>query len=182
MTSFNPRIWNRKLHRWGSIAVALPFFIVLCTGLLLQLKKQLVWVQPPEQKTAVRVPTVTMEQILATAQSVPEAKVSSWADIDRLDVRPGKGIVKVATITNWEIQMELATGALLQSAYRRSDLIETIHDGSFFHPLMKLWVFFPAALIVLGLWITGMYLFILPFRARANKRRVVPSSLGPSAE
>ncbi|QJR34521.1 PepSY domain-containing protein [Gemmatimonas groenlandica] len=182
MTTFNPRIWNRKLHRWGSIGVALPFVIVLCSGLLLQLKKQLAWVQPPEEKTSVRVPTVTMEQILATAQSVPEAKVSSWADIDRLDVRPGKGIVKVATITNWEIQMELATGALLQSAYRRSDLIETIHDGSFFHPLMKLWVFFPAAVIVLGLWITGMYLFILPFRARANKRRVVPSSVGPSAE
>jgi len=37
VTSFNPRIWNRKLHRWGSIAVALPFFVVICTGLLLQL-------------------------------------------------------------------------------------------------------------------------------------------------
>ena len=39
---------------------------------------------------------------------------------------------------------------------------------------MKLGVFFPAAVIVLGLWITGMYLFLLPFRARANKRRVAP--------
>ncbi len=171
MTANNPRIWNRKLHRWGSIAVALPFLIVLCTGLLLQLKKQLTWVQPPEQKTAVHVPTVTMEQILATAQSVPEAKVSSWEDIDRLDVRPAKGIVKVTTVDNWELQLELSSGALLQSAFRRSDLIETIHDGSFFHPLMKLWVFFPAAVIVLGLWITGMYLFLLPFRARAKKRR-----------
>ena len=37
MTSFNPRIWNRKLHRWGSVAVALPFVVVICTGLLLQL-------------------------------------------------------------------------------------------------------------------------------------------------
>jgi len=64
---------------------------------------------------------------------------------------------------------------LLQSAYRRSDLIETLHDGSFFHPLVKLGVFFPAAVIVFGLWITGMYLFLLPFRARANKRRVAPS-------
>ena len=82
MTTLNPRIWNRKLHRWGAIAVALPFFIVLCTGLLLQLKKQIAWVQPPEQKTSVRVPTVTMEQILATAQSVPEALlawVKQWS-------------------------------------------------------------------------------------------------------
>jgi len=176
VTSFNPRIWNRKLHRWGSIVVAVPFVIVLCTGLLLQLKKQLSWVQPPEKKTSVHVPTVTMEQILASAQSVPEAKVSSWADIDRLDVRPGKGIVKVATAGHWELQLDLATGALLQSAYRRSDLIESIHDGSFFHPLMKLGVFFPAAVIVLGLWITGMYLFLLPFRARAKKRRTASSS------
>jgi len=174
VTSFNPRIWNRKLHRWGSIAVALPFFVVICTGLLLQLKKQLAWVQPPEQKTAFNVPTVTMEQILASARAVPEAKVSGWGDIDRLDVRPGKGLVKVVTVDHWELQLDLATGALLQSTYRRSDLIETLHDGSFFHPLVKLGVFFPAAVIVFGLWITGMYLFLLPFRARANKRRVAP--------
>ncbi|MEN9593245.1 MAG: hypothetical protein RJA21_1721, partial [Gemmatimonadota bacterium] len=112
MTSFNPRIWNRKLHRWGSIAVALPFFVVICTGLLLQLKKQLAWVQPPEQKTAFNVPTVTMEQILASVRAVPEAKVSGWGDIDRLDVRPGKGLVKVVTVDHWELQLDLATGAL----------------------------------------------------------------------
>ena len=151
--------------------MALPFLIVVCTGLLLQLKKQLAWVQPPEQKTSVHVPTVTMAQILATAKSVPDAKVSSWEDIDRLDVRPGKGIVKVATVDHWELQLDLATGALLQSTYRRSDLIESLHDGSWFHDLVKLWVFLPAAVIVLGLWVTGMYLFLLPFRARANKRR-----------
>lgn len=182
MTSFNPRIWNRKLHRWGSIAIALPFLVVICTGLLLQLKKQLAWVQPPEQKTTFNVPTVTMEQILASARAVPEAKVASWDDIDRLDVRPGKGLVKVVTVDHWELQLHLATGALLQSTYRRSDLIESLHDGSWFHDLVKLWVFLPAAVIVLGLWITGMYLFLLPFRARANKRRVAPASAVSSAE
>ena len=174
----NPRIWNRKLHRWGSIAVALPFFVVLCTGLLLQLKKQFTWIQPAESKTAFHVPAVTMEQILASARAVPEAKVTSWEDIDRLDVRPGKGIVKVLTVAHWELQLDLATGALLQSAYRRSDVIESLHDGSWFHALVKLWVFLPAAVIVLGLWITGMYLFVLPFRARANKRRVASPSAG----
>jgi hypothetical protein len=153
------------------VAIALPFIVVICTGLLLQLKKQLAWVQPPEQKTAFNVPTVTMEQILASARAVPEAKVTGWDDIDRLDVRPGKGLVKVVTVDHWELQLDLATGALLQSTYRRSDVIESLHDGSWFHDLVKLWVFLPAAVVVLGLWITGMYLFLLPFRARANKRR-----------
>jgi uncharacterized iron-regulated membrane protein len=167
----NPRIWNRKLHRWGAIATALPFVVVLATGLLLQLKKQLTWVQPPERRTASTVPSVSMQQILDAARSVPEAQVSSWKDIDRLDVRPGKGIVKVAAVNHWEVQVDLASGDVLQSAYRRSDLIEQMHDGSWFHEEAKLWIFLPSAVIVLGLWITGIYLFLLPFRARAQKQR-----------
>lgn len=167
----NPRIWNRKLHRWGAIATALPFLVVIVTGLLLQLKKQLPWVQPPEQRTEHRVPTVSMQQIFEAARSVPQAKIVSWEDIDRLDVRPGKGIVKVAAVNHWEIQVDLATGAVLQSAYRRSDLIEQMHDGSWFHESAKLWLFLPSALVVLGLWGTGIYLFVLPFRTRAQKQR-----------
>lgn len=167
----NPRIWNRKLHRWGAIATAIPFLVVLVTGLLLQLKKQLHWVQPPEQRTEHTVPTVSMQQIFDAARSVPEAKIVSWADIDRLDVRPGKGVVKVAAVNHWEVQIDLASGAVLQSAYRRSDLIEQMHDGSWFHEAAKLWLFLPSAIIVLGLWITGIYLFLLPFRARAQKQR-----------
>ena len=170
-TGTNFRILNRKLHRWGSIAVALPFLVVLVTGLLLQLKKQLPWVQPPEQRTANPVPMLSMDRILQVARSVPEAQISDWSHIDRLDVRPGKGIVKVAAKNHWELQLDLASGELLQSAYRRSDLIEQLHDGSWFHDAAKLWIFLPSAVVVLGLWVTGLYLFLLPFRARAAKRR-----------
>ncbi|WP_353268631.1 PepSY domain-containing protein [Gemmatimonas sp.] len=166
----NFRIWNRKLHRWGAIATALPFLVVLGTGLLLQLKKQITWVQPAEQRTANRVPSVSMQQIFDAASSVPQTEIRSWDDIDRLDVRPGKGIVKVAAVNHWEVQVDLASGKVLQSAYRRSDLIEQMHDGSWFHEIAKLWVFLPSAVVVLGLWVTGIYLFLLPFRARAKKR------------
>ena len=167
----NPRILNRKLHRWGAIATALPFLLVIVTGLLLQLKKQLAWVQPPEQRTANTVPSLSMEQILRAAQSVPEAAVTDWRDIERLDVRPAKGIVKVIANNRWEVQVDLGTGAVLQAAYRRSDLIEQLHDGSWFADAAKLWVFLPSGVVVLGLWTTGLYLFVLPFLARAQKRR-----------
>lgn len=167
----NYRIMNRKLHRWGAIASAVPFLLVLVTGLLLQLKKQLPWVQPPEQRTEQSVPTVSMQQILDAAMSVPEAQIDSWEDIDRLDVRPGKGIVKVSANNRWEVQVHLGTGEVLQHAYRRSDLIEQLHDGSWFHDAAKLWVFLPSAVIVLGLWLTGLYLFVLPYLARAQKRQ-----------
>jgi uncharacterized iron-regulated membrane protein len=170
----NFRVLNRKLHRWGAIAAALPFLVVVSTGILLQLKKQLPWVQPAEQRVKDVVPALTLPQILEVVKAVPEAQVKDWSDIDRFDVRPGKGIVKVTTLTRWELQVHLGTGELLQSAYRRSDLIETLHDGSWFHDAAKLWIFLPSGLIVLGLWVTGIYLYLLPIRTRARRSAAPP--------
>lgn len=168
----NPRLWNRKLHRWGAIAVALPFLVVITTGILLQLKKQLTWVQPAEHKTESTTPRITMEQLLEVARGVPHAGVREWSDVDRIDVRPGKGILKLTSNSRWELQVDLGTGALLQTAYRRSDLIESLHDGSWFHDLAKLWIFLPSGIVVLGLWITGIYLWLLPWRTKAKRERL----------
>ncbi len=165
----NPRIWNRKLHRWGAALVALPFLVVIATGLLLQVKKQVTWVQPKEHKGTAPEPRVGFDVMLAAARAVPQAGVRGWEDIDRVDVRPGKGILKVVTTSRWEVQLDIATGAVLQTAYRRSDLIESLHDGSWFHSAVKLWVFLPTAVVVLALWVTGVYLWLLPYRARRAK-------------
>jgi uncharacterized iron-regulated membrane protein len=177
----NSRIWNRRLHRWVAVAVALPFLIVAATGVLLQLKKQVAWVQPPEQQGSDPGSGVTIgfEHILAAARSAPAAGITSWADVDRLDVRPGKGLIKVQGTSRWEVQVDAATGDVLQVAYRRSDLLESIHDGSFFHPLAKLGVFLPAGMLVLTLWVTGIYLFLLPHRVRRARARAHRLPPGP---
>ena len=112
-----------------------------------------------------------LDQILAVARTVPEAQIRTWADVDRLDVRPGKGMLKVRAENSWEIQIDANTGAVLYAAYRRSDFIESIHDGSFFGDYAKLWVFLPSALVVIGLWITGMVLFFHPYVVRSKKRK-----------
>jgi hypothetical protein len=174
----NPRLWNRRLHRWGSIAVALPFLLVIVSGLLLQVKKQVPWVQPPEHRGAAGAPALALPDVLARVQAIPRAGIRSWDDVERVDVRPGKGLVKVIGHSRWEVQLDAATGAVLQVAYRRSDLIEQLHDGSFFSDAAKTWVFLPVAVIVLGLWVTGIYLFLLPIRARraaAAKRAPAPA-------
>lgn len=165
-------ILSRRLHRWGSIGVGLPFLIVIVSGLLLQVKKQVPWVQPAEQRTPVSVPGMSWETILAAAQSVPQAEVKEWKDIDRVDVRPGKGLVKVITKTRWELQLAMEDGRILQTAYRRSDLIEELHDGSWFGDPAKLWIFLPSAIVVLGLWITGIYLFFLPMLTKRKRKRL----------
>jgi len=159
--------WSRKLHRWGAIAIALPIVVVIVSGLFLQLKKQSDWIQPPTQRGSGVVPMIPFDQILASSRTVDAAQIISWEDIDRLDVRPGRGIAKVRAHNKWEIQVDLTTGEILQVAYRRSDLFESIHDGSFFHDKAKLWIFLPCGVILFALWVTGVYLWVLPI---VNKR------------
>jgi hypothetical protein len=166
-------ILSRRLHRWGAVAVGIPFLLVIVSGLLLQVKKQVPWVQPVEQRTATRVPMLPWETVLAAAQAHPEAAVREWTDIDRLDVRPSKGIVKVITKSRWELQLALDDGRVLQTAYRRSDLIEQLHDGSFFGDAAKLWIFLPSGLVVFALWLTGLYLWLLPMRTRRRRERLL---------
>ena len=162
--------WSRRAHRWAAVTALAPILVIIASGLLLQWKKELPWVQPAERRGQEGPPRASLDDILAAARAVPEAAVSDWKDIDRLDVRPGKGIVKVQCRNNWELQLDLADAELLSSHYRRSDLIESIHDGSFFHPRAKHWVFFPVGLALLGLSLTGAYLWALPVIARRNGR------------
>lgn len=167
--------WNwltRKLHRWGAIITAIPLLIVILSGLLLQVKKQSEWVQPPSQKGSVTEGefAVTLQSLLAVARSVPEAEVHSWDDINRIDVRPNKGIAKIQCENRWELQVDLTTKQVLSSTYRRSDLIESFHDGSFFSDSAKLWVFLPNGLILLALWVTGMWLWYIPIASRRKKK------------
>lgn len=172
-------LWSRKFHRWGAVVVALPFLLVILTGLLLLLKKDWAWVQPPTQRGQGKTPTVALSAILDAARTQTSCGVEGWDDIDRLDLRPGRGIVKVQCKNGWEIQIDLQTAEVLQVAYRRSDLLEALHDGSWFHDRVRLWIFFPVALVVLGLWATGIYLFILPIHVRWSRRRAAAARTAP---
>ena len=52
-------------------------------------------------------------------------------EIDRIDVRPDKGVVKVTFVNHYKgLQIDGATGRVLKVEQRRSDLIEHIHDGT----------------------------------------------------
>ena len=170
--------FNRVVHRWATVLVTIPLLIVIGTGILLMLKKEFTWIQPPSQRGVSAEPILPFEQILEISKTVPEAEIQSWEDIDRLDVRPGKGIVKVRSKNRWELQLDAETGEILQVAYRRSDFIESIHDGSFFHDRVKMWIFLPAAILLSVMLMTGLYLFIFYLfiltRNRTQRRPLEP--------
>lgn len=174
---------NRKIHYWGALACAIPIIIVVVTGVLLLLKKDFNWIQPSTIKGQGGSPSISFKQVLENLNSHSVLKRAledelnkelgsiSWNDIKRIDVRPSKGVMKIQLQEQVEVQMDHQSGQILQIKIRRSDVIESIHDGSYFSDFTKYWVFLPSAILLFALWVTGIYLFIITELAKFRSRR-----------
>lgn len=165
---------TRRTHYWVSAVVALPVLIILSSGVLLQLKKQWTWVQPSEIRGTGTTPVASLHEVFETIKAVPELRVATWDDVDRIDIRADRGLAKATLKSGWEAQVDLGTGVLLKTAYRRSDLIESIHDGSFFvGDVTKLGIFLPAGIALLILWFSGLWMFWVTWRAKQRRQRAI---------
>jgi uncharacterized iron-regulated membrane protein len=160
---------NRTLHKWGSIIIAIPLIVIFTTGILLLVKKEFSIIQPPTMKGQLKIPSIAFEDILSIAKNVKGAAISDWQDIDRLDVRPSKGVIKIRSYNRIEIQIDASSGKILHVAERNSDFIESIHDGTFFEKNANIWLSLPVAIISIIMVVTGTVLFLLPY-FRKSKR------------
>ncbi|MEM9101548.1 MAG: PepSY-associated TM helix domain-containing protein [Pseudomonadota bacterium] len=176
------KLW-RQVHYWLSLAVFLPAGVMFIAGGFLMLKKEVEWIQPSTQRGAVEaaIPAASWEAILASAAQHPEAGITQWSDIDRIDLRVGRGIAKLRANSGWEVQVDTATAEVLHVAYRRSDVIESIHDGSFFSDAVKLYIFLPTGILLVIMWGTGIYLFLLPRMSKKRKKKRKEASVAASA-
>ena len=141
---------------------------MVSSGIMLQLKKQSNWIQPNVEVTSSSKPTM-LRSYLDAVSTVKEANISSWDDIERIDIRPDKGIAKIKSKNNWEIQIDIETTEIYAKNYRRSDIIESIHDGSFFSEVVKYGWFLPSGILLLILSLTGIYMFFIPILRRRKK-------------
>ena len=170
-------VLTRRIHYWAVAAIALPVAVIVTTGVLLQIKKQAEWVQPAEIRGTGTTPRIDLDEILRAVQTVPTLQVRGWDDVKRMDIRADRGLAKVTVAGNYEVQVDLGTGAVLKTAYRRSDLIESLHDGSFFlGDLTKLGLFLPAGVGLAVMWATGLWLFWLPLSVKRKRRRAASSA------
>ena len=81
---------------------------------------------------------------------------------------PSKGIIKIRAKSNWGIQIDATTGEILKTAFRRSDIIEHLHDASYWQDRANLWFTLPIALVLLLITITGIILFFIIYYHRYN--------------
>ena len=167
--SFNKQV--RKLHYWISPIIFIPVVIIFTTGVLLQFKKQSNWIQPNIEVISDSSPQL-LNSYLEVVKNIKEAQINSWDDIERIDIRPSKGIAKIRSKNNWEIQIDLETIEVYSVNYRRSDIIESIHDGSFFTDYVKFGLFMPSCVLLIVLSFTGIFMFLLPIFRKKKKGKI----------
>lgn len=173
-TSLGRRLFatGRVWHRRAALLISLPLLVTICTGVLLLLRGDFAWIQPKSHTGSVTLtsPAFDHAAILSKLQTLPEAEVKSWKDVSSVIFNPGKGLYQVRLKNDYEIQLDAANGQVLNSQFRLSGVLQKLHEGDFFHPLARKWVFLPSGLILLSLWLSGLYLFFFPKFKKATKK------------
>lgn len=127
---------TRKIHRTTGALLFVFFFITAATGLLLGWKKHTGGVILPKSYQGKSTDpkdwlpvSVLHDKAIKVVREQVDPNLS--LELERIDLRPDKGMVKFVFIEDyWGVQLDLTTGELLHIERRRSDFIENIHDGS----------------------------------------------------
>jgi uncharacterized iron-regulated membrane protein len=133
----------RKAHRTTGIFLFVFLFIVAITAILLGWKKHSAGILLPETQQGTSsnfedwMPLEKLHDIafIAIRDSLP---LETEPVLDRIDIRKNKGILKFTfSNTYLEVQLDGVTGKTLSLGQRRSDFIESLHDGSILDKLFK---------------------------------------------
>jgi uncharacterized iron-regulated membrane protein len=126
--------WFRWLHRKIAIFLFVFFLVISITGLLLGIKKQTGLLAPTQKGVSSDLSTwLSVDSLKKNAIRYLYDSVSPTLStaIDRIDIRPDKGIIKFTFKDHFKgLQLDGTTGKLLSIETRKSDFIEKLHDGS----------------------------------------------------
>ncbi len=176
--------WYRKYHRTIAMVSLLFFVSTAVTGLLLGWKKNTNgYILPKSYKGTSTNPKdwVSIDSLHSTAIRILHDSIDPnlGTSLQRIDMRPNKGMVKFIFNDHFhEVQLDLATAELLALQYRRSDIIENIHDGSILDfafdtsgEKFKLVYNTIMGSALLFLTFSGFWLWMNPKRIRRERRR-----------
>lgn len=173
----------RKIHRTTGAMLFVFFFLLASTGLLLGWKKHSGGIILPKsyegsstnQEDWLPIHTLHEKAVQVMKEHGPPGLSH---ELDRIDIRPDKGMVKFVFIEGyWGVQLDCATGELLHLERRRSDFIENLHDGSYWDYVLgtnygqiKLVYTSIMGAALLIFTFTGFWLWYGPKRFRAQSK------------
>ena len=155
--------WMFYGHLWLGVTTGMVLLLVSVTGVLLNHKGALGLMPDVEHE-----PTAPMERALPLSTLVEAAAGHAGAEVasagvDRMDVRPDEGLVKVRfrdpRVT--EGTLDLASGIVLDRGERNDAFLEKLHSGEIFGGRGILLSDFGAASLIL-LALSGIWLWLVP--------------------
>ena len=155
------------VHLWAGVILTIALLAISVTGILLNHKRGLGLM--PDVNHAPSAPLASALSIAALADTAMRAlpHVADDPDalrrVDRMDVRPRDGIVKVRMrdSASTEVTLDIATGRVLHIGRRGDVFLEKLHSGEILGARGVLLSDLAAVGLVLTL-ITGYWLWLFP--------------------
>jgi hypothetical protein len=164
------RGWARWMfygHLWLGVITTGIVLILCVTGVLLNHKRPLGLMPDVANESPGALPaSLPIAELAARAEGAVRPEVAATG-IDRMDVRPGDGFVKVRFDDRevHEVTVDLASGRVLHVGLRNDVFLEKLHSGEIFGDGWTL-LSDLAAIALAILVISGYWLWLYP-RARA---------------
>jgi uncharacterized iron-regulated membrane protein len=172
-------------HLWLGVIFTIALIVIAVTGILLNHKRGLGLMpdvaHETEQPFAAALPLSrlaeialdTVERAAAASVEGADGALNAVVDVDRMDVRPRNGFVKVRMrdASSTEVTVDLATGRVLHVGPRGDVFLEKLHSGEIFGGLRWVLLSDAAAVALVITLITGYWLWLAPKRPRPEAVR-----------
>jgi uncharacterized iron-regulated membrane protein len=170
-----------QLHLWLGVLVTIGLIAISITGILLNHKRGLGLMPEVEHEpTGPISQSISIERMASAAlEAAPQEAKGEWKTgdpvdislIDRMDVRPRNGFVKVRLRdkASMEMTVDIASGKVLHVGRRGDVFLEKLHSGEAFGGLPFVILSDIAAVGLVLTLITGYWLWLAPKVSRAAR-------------
>ena len=166
----------RSLHRWIGFVACLFLALISTTGFFLALKGQFAFMRPPVMPTSELESAkaiLPLADVLQIAFDAGQHELDELKDVDRVDFRPGDNVFKVVSKTGYrEIQVDGTRGTIVSNAKRNDQLMEDLHDMSYFAEATHEFVLPAVAVMLFLLSTSGIVIFSVPIVRRWRFQRL----------
>lgn len=173
------------IHLWLGVIATVALISISITGILLNHKRGLgLMPDVSHEPTAEFTASLPLERLAAAAvEAAPQAARNDWKPgdavdvgfIDRMDVRPRNGYVKVRLrdTASTEMTVDIASGTVLHTGRRGDVFLEKLHSGEAFGGAFVILSDIAAIALILTV-ITGYWIWLVPKLSRVSAKEVTP--------
>src|SRR5688572_1995357 len=168
------------VHLWLGVLSTVALIAISITGILLNHKRGLgLMPDVPHEPTGTFASAISLERMAyAALEAAPPESRSGWSPgdsvnvalIDRMDVRPRDGFVKVRLRdkASMEMTVDINTGRVIHVGRRGDVLLEKLHTGEIFGGIRFVILSDIAAIALMLALITGYWLWLVPKVSRGS--------------